>query len=115
MEYIELSVDFDLIKYPQLEHVTKHWQSQNGEYRILYDEVQGFKHLRIRRLDNQPIRDYMILQEIKNDLLGIDVIAVEVFPKDSDFVNNSHTYHLWTWTGITVPNLTELYRFGDTF
>ena len=50
----------------------------------------------------------MDLQEIKNDLLGEDVMAVEVFPKKDDLCNESNTCHLWTWKGIELPNLIDI-------
>jgi hypothetical protein len=89
--------------------VTKCWQTTI--YEILYDEPKGFKHLRISRVDGEPIRSWKDIQEIKNDLLGEDVVAIEVFPKQCDFVNGSNTYHIWTWDGIEVPNLEELYTY----
>ena len=54
--------------HPHLRFVTKCWQTTDGKYDILFDEVNGYKHLRVRRIDDQPIHNYMDLQEIKNDL-----------------------------------------------
>ena len=71
--------------HPHLSLVTKCWQTTI--YEILYDEPKGFKHLRISRVDGEPIRSWKDIQEIKNDLLGEDVVAIEVFPKQCDFVN----------------------------
>jgi hypothetical protein len=87
------------------------WQTEDGIYDILFDEIRGFKHLRICRIDRKPIHNFMDMQEIKNDLWGEDVIAIEVYPKQSDFKNGSNTYHLWTWSGIYVPNLAQLYEY----
>ena len=47
----------------------------------------------------------MYLQEIKNDLFGKDVIAIEVYPKQDQFWDGSNTYHIWTWKTLEVPNL----------
>ena len=102
----------DINKYPHLKHVTKCWQTTDGKYDILFDKVSGFKHLRIMRIDGQPIHDWMDMQEIKNDLWGHDVVAVEVYPKQEDFQNGSNTYHLWTWDGIVVPNLKDMYEYN---
>lgn len=99
----------DLKKYPHLTYVTKCWQTEDGVYDILFDEVGGFKQLRITRIDEAPVHNYMDLLEIKNDLWGKDVIAVEVYPKQSNLRNNRNTYHLWTWDGIVTPDLSKLY------
>ena len=96
---------------PHLCAVSKCWQTEDGKYDILFDEVGGFKHLRISRIDNKSIHNFMDMQEIKNDLWGEDTVAVEVYPKQHDFKNGSNTYHLWTWNNIMVPNLAELYKY----
>jgi hypothetical protein len=97
--------------HPHLSAVSKCWQTEDGKYDILFDEVGVFKHLRVSRIDDQPIHDFMDMQEIKNDLWGEDVIAVEVYPRQIDFKNGSNTYHLWTWDNIAVPNLAQLYKY----
>ena len=112
MDFVSFSPEIINTKtHPHLASVTKYWQSKDKKYEVMFDEINGFKHLRIRRFDNKPIRNFMVIQEIKNDLLGKDVIAVEIFPKQSDFIDGSNTYHLWTWDGISVPNLKELYQY----
>ncbi|MBF0554492.1 MAG: hypothetical protein HQK96_08070 [Nitrospirae bacterium] len=79
----------------------------------MYDEVNGFRHLRIGRIDDQMIHCFMDMQEIKNDLWGVDTVAVEVYPAKADLKDRSNTYHLWTWNGIRVPNLMELYMYKE--
>lgn len=98
--------------HPHLKHVTKCWQTTDGKYDILYDCVNGYEHLRVRRIDDEPIHNYMDLQEIKNDLLGEDVVAVEIYPRKADFKNGSNTYHIWTWAKLAPPNLAELYNYA---
>ncbi len=52
-------------------------------------------HLIIRRLDKQPIHNWQHFQEIKNALLGPECEAVEIYPKESQLVDEKHHYHLW--------------------
>jgi hypothetical protein len=98
-----------LEKLPYLKNIKRCWQTEDGIYDILYEVIDyneiKYKHLLIQRIDNEPIRNYIDLQEIKNDLLGEDVEAVEVFPKKCDLLNGANVYHLWTWDGIVLPNL----------
>lgn len=57
---------------------------------ILYEKTEEYEHLLIQRIDNQPIHNYMDLQEIKNNLLGEDVVAVEIYPKKDDLMNGAN-------------------------
>jgi len=79
---------------------------------VLIANTKGVKHLRIRRLDDLPITEYSIFQQIKNYFLGEEVVAVQVFPKASDYIDNSNTYHLFSWEGIEVPNLKTMYQYN---
>lgn len=51
-------------------------------------------HLWIRRHDNKPM-GWTELQRIKNEILGHDAVAVQVFPKQADVIDRANMYHLW--------------------
>ena len=58
-------------------------------------QVMG-NHLRIRRRDGKPVRaTWDVLQRIKNDFLGSDVMAVEVFPATEDVVFEANIRHMF--------------------
>lgn len=42
-------------------------------------------------------------QSIKNDLFGKESVAIEVFPKESELVNNASMYHLWILHDKQLP------------
>jgi len=113
MEYIEQHpglIDHKL--YPHLSGVTRWWITKDLKYDIKFDKINGFKHLRIKRIDNKPIRNYKDMQKIKNDLLGEGVTAIEVFPAVLDEIDNSNTYHLWASDKFrNLPNLKTLYYY----
>lgn len=113
MEYTEIDINewIDVKTYPHLKFVSKGWITNDRLYLIYYDEIDKFKHLRITRCDDQPIHNYMDIFQIKNDLLGTEIVAIEIYPKKSNFRDGSHTYHIWTWEGIKTPDLTELYEY----
>ncbi len=118
MKYRQFEKNFDIKEYPQLKHVTKCWiaENENNEYMVLLNKPgYEIEHLRITRTDNEPIRNWSDMQQIKNDLLGKETIAIEIFPKDSDLIDYSNTYHLWTFPGLTVPNLKELYQYPKDY
>jgi len=51
-------------------------------------------HLWIRRHDNRPM-GWTELQRTKNEILGHDAVAVQVFPKQADVIDAANMYHLW--------------------
>jgi len=52
-------------------------------------------HLSIKRKDKRPCKSWADFQAIKNELVGQEVDAVEVYPKESNLVNTANQYHLW--------------------
>jgi hypothetical protein len=59
-------------------------------------------HLSIRRNDRRVLRDWRHLQQIKNEILGPEIEAVELFPAESRKVDQADQYHLWA---LTSPDL----------
>jgi hypothetical protein len=71
--------------------------------RVVPPEEKGLSmpmvHLNIRRIDGEPIlRDWRDFQEIKNQLVGPECEAVELYPAESRKVDTSNKYHLWCFT-----------------
>jgi hypothetical protein len=66
-------------------------------------EVEGAKaqgwpdiiHLSIKRRDKLHIHDWRDLQRIKNELVGPEHEAIEIYPAESRLVDTSNQYHLW--------------------
>ena len=62
------------------------------------EETTGFIHIAIRRHDRKPIvAGWNTLQAIKNEIVGSDRYAVEVFPETSRLVNEENMRHLWVF------------------
>jgi hypothetical protein len=51
--------------------------------------------LSIRRVDRQPVHDWRDLQRIKNELVGPECEAVELYPAESRLVDTANQYFLW--------------------
>jgi hypothetical protein len=51
----------------------------------------------VRRHDAKPVRSWPDLQRIKDTLPvgGPERIAIEVYPRDSELVDDANMYHLW--------------------
>lgn len=58
-------------------------------------------HLSIKRIDRKPLRDWRALQAIKNQLLGEQCEAVELFPAEARLADNANQYHLWGYDDAT--------------
>jgi hypothetical protein len=54
-----------------------------------------FVHLDISRHDGQPIINWSEFQQIKNELVGSENEAVQLFPSEKRLVDTAHQYHLW--------------------
>lgn len=61
----------------------------------LGDEAEVW-HLSIKRRDKAPIHDWRDLQAIKNQLVGPEFEAVELYPAEARVVDSANQYHLWT-------------------
>lgn len=52
-------------------------------------------HLNIRRIDGYPGRDWRHFQQIKNELIGENCEAVELYPAEDRKVDATNKYHLF--------------------
>jgi hypothetical protein len=66
------------------------------DYRVVLVRLKtGMTHLSVKRFDEQPIHSWQVLQSIKNELVGPEREAVELFPSESRLVDTANIYHLW--------------------
>lgn len=73
---------------------------KNDKYQVhkrSFDE--GLIWLSIKRLDREPIHDWRELQEIKNQIIGPEEEAIEIYPAESRLVDMSNQFHLWCVPG----------------
>jgi len=70
---------------------------KNDLYTVAVDQndCPGWIHLSIKRNDKQPIHDWRDLQEIKNQLLGPEAEALELYPAESRLLDVANQFHLW--------------------
>jgi hypothetical protein len=62
-------------------------------------------HLSIKRIDKHPVHDWRHFQWIKNELVGEEHEAIEIYPAESRLVDTSNQYHLWVFAdpGVKLP------------
>jgi hypothetical protein len=54
-------------------------------------------HLIVRRIDGAAIHKWHDLQRIKNEIVGPDRVAVEVYPPEEQLVDRANLTHLWVY------------------
>jgi hypothetical protein len=78
------------------------WVNEIYQVQLRRREADGLVHLNIRRRDGAAIiRDWRHLQLIKNQLLGEECEAVELYPAESRKVDTSNKYHLYGYQDAT--------------
>jgi len=77
--------------------------------RVLNTET-NLIHLNIRRTDGAAGRDWRHFQQIKNELIGEECEAVELYPAESRLSDTSNKYHLF---GLVDPEFR--FPFGGIF
>lgn len=80
---------------------------QNGKYAVMVRTIDTpfgkVDHACIRNVPNTDI-PWAEKQKIKNELFGKERVAVEVFPKESELVDEANMYHLWVFPeGYSLP------------
>lgn len=68
---------------------------QNNLYHVEMAYGTPFIHLDIHRLDGGPCKNWRHFQQIKNELVGAEHEAIELFPAESRLVDTANEYHLW--------------------
>lgn len=80
---------------------------RNDQYVVMarrHPETGHYVRLSIRRDDRKAIRDWRHLQQIKNDIAGPEIEAIELFPAESRLMDTSNQYWLWCFPpGVTLP------------
>ena len=71
----------------------------NNKYSVqFFEQITNWglvEHLMVRRHDSKPIRSWADLQRIKNELVGAERTAIEVFPASKNLIDEANIYHLW--------------------
>lgn len=87
------------------EGFTEVWK--NSRYQVWIrrpsSEYGELIHLSIKRNDRNPLHDWRDLQRIKNEILGKEEEAVELYPAESRLVDAANQYHLWCFKGKHAP------------
>ena len=68
---------------------------ENDIYWVAVGHCHPFIRLTIKRHDGKAYEQWKDLQTIKNELVGPEYEAVELFPAESRLIDTGNEYHLW--------------------
>lgn len=75
------------------------WANDRFQASVEYED--DWAHISLKRHDRGTNIDWQEKQWLKNDILGADWEAVELFPAESRVINTANQYHLWA--NKTIP------------
>ena len=81
----------------------------NDLYLVQIHHEPSHVHLIISRLDGETCKNWSDFQQIKNELVGPECEAVELYPANSRLVDTRNEYHLWV-----LADPASRYPFGYT-
>lgn len=89
-----------------LRGVTRAWQ--NGWFAVMARPISTewgeAIHVMVRNQPNTPVRNWLDLMRIKDELFGSDLTAVEIFPPRTQVVDQANMTHLWVLPeGLSLP------------
>lgn len=73
----------------------EHWVSVQQEFLTPGGEAPRLLWLSISRRDRKTVLDWRHLQRIKNEIVGEECEAVQLFPAESRLVDTSNQFHLF--------------------
>ena len=96
------------------------FDSSNEVYNGFPKESGEVVWLSIKRHDKEPIHDWRDLQRIKNEVVGEETEAIEMYPAESRKMDTANQYHLFAFTtqlpigfvGRAVKTAAEAERIG---
>jgi hypothetical protein len=75
------------------------WSNETYEVIVTPANDEGLKHLSIKRYDRAPTHNWRHLQQMKNEIVGEDWEAVEIYPAEDRLADNANQTHLWAVPG----------------
>lgn len=76
---------------------------RNSRYSVAVRRHPDHYHLAIIVNDHSARHDWRDFQRIKNELLGPDAEAVELYPSEDRLIDTTNTFHLWSPVGQRFP------------
>lgn len=86
------------------------WANDVYEATVEHNLTTGWAYITLKRYDRHAVRDWRHLQSIKNEVVGPEREAFELFPAESRLMDTSNQYHLWVFPEGETIELGQRYR-----
>ena len=74
----------------------RHYEDMDHEAIVSPINVSKMVQIVVRRKDGEKVKDHWkTLQRIKNEILGANWFAYEVYPSQNLVIDTANSYHLW--------------------
>lgn len=98
MDHFECDRAEAIARMNQERKTTELWANDLYQVEVRRNPASESVHLNIRRIDGYPGRDWRHFQQIKNEIVGPECEAIEIYPAESRLVDTSNKYHLYACT-----------------
>lgn len=89
---------FDCDTYENDIYIVMVFRGKQADWQIHDKELKGqMTYISIKNRDKTSIHDWRHLQQIKNELVGVDCEAVEIYPNEDRLVDTANQYHLFVF------------------
>jgi hypothetical protein len=89
---------FDCDTYENNIYIVMVFRGKKADWLIDDPQLKGqMTYLSIKNRDKTAIHDWRHFQEIKNELVGSDCEAVEIYPNENRLVDTANQYHLFVF------------------
>ena len=94
---------FDCDTYENDIYIVMVFRGKQADWQIHDKELKGqMTYISIKNRDKTSIHDWRHLQQIKNELVGVDCEAVEIYPNEDRLVATANQYHLFVLDKLTI-------------
>jgi len=89
---------FDCDTYENDIYIVMVFRGKQADWQVHDKELKGqITYLSIKNRDKTAIHDWRHFQQIKNELVGEDREAIEIYPNENRLVDTANQYHLFVF------------------
>ena len=92
-------------KYQNDTYIVDVYRGKDADDMILADEIKGkCTYISIKRIDKDICNDWRDFQQIKNELVGEDIEALQIYPAENRLMDTANQYWLFCFPkGVMIP------------
>jgi hypothetical protein len=107
MERVAINPEAQMVAHKIGMPIDEVWTNDVYECQVRFDDEDGragMVYLSIKRHNRGALRDWRHLQSIKNEVVGPEREAIEIYPAESRLVDQANQSHLWVFPeDVKIP------------